>query len=161
MILRPAVVADLDAALPLVAAFYADFGFPWDAARKRALLARLLEQPDWGGLWLVQRGGGSIGYVLVAHYFSLEYDGRVALLDEFWIAPAHRGDGLGAAVLEELEARLRADGVGVVRLEVEARHARASGLYARHGYAAGGREMWTKRLPPGSGTGPDALGARP
>lgn len=146
MILRPATAADLDAALPLVAEFYADFGFPWDAARKRALLAGLLARPDWGGLWLVLHDGGIVGYALVAHYFSLEYDGRVTLLDEFWIAPAHRGAGLGGAVLEELEARLRADGVGVVRLEMEARHAQASGLYARHGYAAGGREMWTKRL---------------
>jgi ribosomal protein S18 acetylase RimI-like enzyme len=148
MILRAATAADLDAALPLVAAFYADFGFPWDAARKRALLAELVSRPDWGRLWLVGRDGGVIGYALVAHYFSLEYDGRVALLDEFWIAPAHRGAGLGGAVLVELEARLRADGVSVVRLEVEARHARASGLYARHGYAPGGREMWTRRLAP-------------
>ncbi|MFN0066263.1 MAG: N-acetyltransferase family protein [Limisphaerales bacterium] len=146
MILRPATAAELDATLPLVAEFYADFGFPWDTARKRALLADLLARPDLGGLWLVQREGGVIGYALVAHYFSLEYDGRVALLDEFWITPAQRGAGLGGAVLEALEARLRADGVGVVRLEVEARHARASGLYARHGYEPGGREMWTKRL---------------
>lgn len=146
MKLRPATPADLDAVLPHVADFYEAFGFPWDTARKRGLLDALLAQPDLGALWLIEHAGAVAGYALVAFYFSLEYDGRVALLDEFFVAPPHRGSGVGDAALKALEAALLDGGVKVVRLEVEARHARAASLYARHGYHAGGREMWTRRL---------------
>lgn len=146
MKLRLTTPADLDAVLPHIEAFYADFGFPWDTARKRGLLVELLAQPDRGALWLIEHGGAVVGYALVAYYFSLEYDGRVALLDELYLTGAHRGAGTGNAALKELEAALRKLGVKVVRLEVEAGHARAASLYARHGYRAGGRETWTRRL---------------
>lgn len=146
MKLRLATPADLDAVLPHIEAFYTDFGFAWDMGRKRGLLSELLAQPALGALWLIEQDGAVVGYALVTFYFSLEYDGRVALLDELYVTRAHRGAGVGHAALSELETELRHLGARVVRLEVDARHARAASLYARHGYNAGGREMWTRRL---------------
>ncbi|HMO64908.1 MAG TPA: GNAT family N-acetyltransferase [Verrucomicrobiota bacterium] len=144
MELRPATAADLDQVLPLVADFYAAFGFPWDAGRKRALLAGLVEQPAWGALWLIETGGQIAGYVLVAHHFSLEFDGRVGLVDEFWIAAPHRGRGIGGRALELLAERLQQSGIRTLRLEVAASHADAAALYARHGFRPAGRELWTR-----------------
>lgn len=144
--LRPATAADLDQVLPLVADFYAAFGFAWDAGRKRALLAGLVQQPAWGALWLIEADGQLAGYLLVAFHFSLEFEGRVGLVDEFWIAPSHRGAGLGGRALETLAAMLRLAGIRTLRLEVAASHAQAAGLYARHGFRPSSRELWTRHI---------------
>ncbi len=147
--LEAATAAGLDEALPVVEAFYRLFGFPWDPVRKRALLAGLLERPGEGRLWLARCQGRVVGYALVAFYFSLEFDGRAALLDEFYLDPEFRGRGVGGALLEDVVAALSAEGAGIVRLEVDGRHPEAARLYARRGFVSDGRATWSRRL--GSG----------
>lgn len=137
---------DLDEVLPVVREFYAHFEFPWDEVRKRGLLAGFLANPGSGRLWLARSGGRIVGYALVAFYFSLEFDGRVALLDEFYLTAETRGRGLGGRFLDQVSGALAADGIGVLRLEVEARHPEAARLYARQGFKADGRGTWSRML---------------
>ncbi|MFC7491367.1 MULTISPECIES: ribosomal protein S18-alanine N-acetyltransferase [unclassified Knoellia] len=71
----------------------------------------------------------------LAAYAGLDHGGQVADLMTITVAPAHRGSGLGAALLDELEARGAAAGAEALMLEVRADNASARALYDRRGYA--------------------------
>jgi ribosomal protein S18 acetylase RimI-like enzyme len=139
----------LDAVLPLVEAFYAHFGYAFEAPRKRELLGGLLGDPAAGRLWLIHDGERPIGYLLLAFSFSLEMDGRIAFVDELYIAPEGRSRGAGARALALAEEACRGLGIRVVRLEAEADNTRAAALYVRQGYIDLGRRLLSKPL--GSG----------
>lgn len=70
----------------------------------------------------------------LAAYAGLDHGGQVADLMTITVAPAHRGSGLGAEVLDELEARATAGGAEALMLEVRADNAPARALYDRRGY---------------------------
>ena len=93
---RSAQPGDLPGVLPLVREFYTHFTFPWDEDRKRALLARFLDDSQLGRLWLIVVDGQIAGYALLPLYFSVEFDGQVALLDELFVSARYRGTGAGA-----------------------------------------------------------------
>ncbi len=55
-------------------------------------------------------------------------------LHDFAVLPAHRGGGVGAALLDTLEARARERGCCKVTLEVHDTNTRAQALYRRRGF---------------------------
>jgi ribosomal protein S18 acetylase RimI-like enzyme len=69
----------------------------------------------------------------------LHHAGRVARLYSLAVAPAARGSGTGARLLDALEAAARARGYAVMRLEVAPGNAAALALYRRAGYRVIGR----------------------
>lgn len=139
-----ATVSDLPMVLPLVSGFYRHFDFPWNEARKRQVLSEVLASPQIGRLWLVRDRDDAVGYALVIYFLSLEFDGRVAVLDEFFLEPRSRGKGLGGWVLRRLREQVAEEGIGVIRLEVDERHREAAALYAREGFQREPREIWSR-----------------
>ncbi len=145
MILRRADSQDFPELLPMVRDFHLGFGFGWNPGTKPALLEAALKPDAPVQIWCSVDSGGIAGYLVVATWFSLEFEGTVALLDEFYLKPERRGQGLGEASLEALEKELCRDGFRFLRLEVDDVHARAAGLYSRRGFVPG-RTLWTRRL---------------
>ena len=135
--------SDLDMVLPVVRAFYRHFGFPWDEVRKRGILSEIVQSPRVGCLWEVRDSTEVVGYALVIYFLSLEFDGRVGGLDEFFLEPSRRCKGLGSWVLGRLKAELLSAGIRVLRLEVDERHREAANLYRRHGLQRETREVWS------------------
>ena len=62
-------------------------------------------------------------------------DPKTGALDQLCVAPAERGSGLAAALLDEAKRR----SPGVVELEVNEANARARRFYEREGFAIVGR----------------------
>lgn len=77
---------------------------------------------------VAESGGRPIGCVFYWHEAGCTEMGRLAVL------PAHRGQGLGRALVEEVEARAREAGSGMVRLAVRLVLAENRAFYARRGY---------------------------
>ncbi len=65
---------------------------------------------------------------------AVRREGTAGELKRMFVADWARGRGVGRAVLHELEAIARADGVGVLRLETGVRNHEALALYRRAGY---------------------------
>jgi ribosomal protein S18 acetylase RimI-like enzyme len=144
---RAALQADVEQLLEFMRALYEEDGsaaFRRDAAGEA--LRDLLDDPGRGRVWLIERGGEPAGYLVVTWGFSLEFHGRDAFIDELYVAPAHRGTGLGCQALELAEAACRAYGVGALHLEVDSGNERAHALYLRSGFAERGLRLMTKRL---------------
>ena len=136
MKLQPASVGDLYRLLPLVRAYHEFEQLGTTDAERELALTGLLQRPEYGGIWLVMRGGDVAGYVVLCTAYSLEFNGLEAFVDELYIDRAFRGEGLGARVLAAVKAEARAQGINALHLEVARDNTRARQLYARAGFEA-------------------------
>jgi ribosomal protein S18 acetylase RimI-like enzyme len=144
--LRAAAAADAPRAVAFMEAFSASMGLAFDAGRSRRLVDAFLAEPALGRLWLIERGGRDVGYVVLVFGWSFEYGGRDGLVDELYVEPASRRQGVARAALEALLAEAAAAGLGAVHLEVERGDAGAARLYRALGFAGNDRQLLTRRL---------------
>jgi ribosomal protein S18 acetylase RimI-like enzyme len=151
--LIPARSTDRDLVLSLVQQLYEHEAIEFAADRVGPALDRLLAQPDWGTVVLIQPASDTMddrppiaGYALLAYLYSLEFGGMVALLDELWISEAWRGQGLGRKAMGAIEQFCRDRGLVALRLEVGKTNQVARSLYQSLGFQDLDRDFWTKRL---------------
>lgn len=81
-----AAIADLPILLELVKEFHA-LGLPFDEQADSDALKDLLTNESLGQVWLIQQEDQVIGYIILTLGYSLEYRGRDAFIDEFYIQP--------------------------------------------------------------------------
>jgi ribosomal protein S18 acetylase RimI-like enzyme len=117
---------------------FADDAASWTA--RRALYAGFLA--EGGFAILAERDGALIGYAMVAIKSSEETElddtwragARVAEIETMSVLPAERGRGVGAALLDRIDAELAAAGVRDVLVAAMATNAHAIRLYERRGF---------------------------
>ncbi len=120
---------------------------PWscrfDEQLARSAMDELLRNPALGRVWSIAQDAQTIGYIVMAFDYSLEYRGKGAWVDEFFVRATHRGRGIGAQALEFFAAQARQLGATVVHLEVN-RGNPAIELYRRMGFEDHERYLMTK-----------------
>ncbi len=79
-------------------------------------------------------GDPAAGVALLTLRRNVWHDGPVALLDELYVAPELRGQGLGSALLAAAEAAVRERGAELMEINVDGDDAGARRFYERHGY---------------------------
>lgn len=136
IILELAGPAQLEELLPLVAGYHAFEDVETSAEQRRNSVAKLLGDKNLGEIWLVRNLDRLIGYIAVCYSYSIEFGGRDAYIDEFYIAAAERGKGIGGRVLKEIAMLLRGRGIVAVHLEVDSGNERARAAYARAGFSS-------------------------
>jgi ribosomal protein S18 acetylase RimI-like enzyme len=119
----------------------------FDLQRIERGLAALWAQPELGEvlLWLTAQGE-VVGYAVLTRCFSIEMGGRYGLLDELYLGPAARGRGWGGQAIVLVEARARALGLDLLRMEVNHHNGAAKRLYQRMGYHDDARDQLSKHL---------------
>jgi GNAT superfamily N-acetyltransferase len=80
-------------------------------------------------------GDPAVGVALLTLRPNVWYAGPVALLDELYIAPEHRGHGLGSALLNAAEAAALQHGAQLLEINVDGDDTGARRFYERHGYS--------------------------
>ena len=131
---------DLDDLLSLVAQYHAFEGIESSAESRARAVTALVADPALGRIWLIRAAGRLVGYIAVCFGYSIEFGGRDAFIDEFFIAEDARGQGIGATVLATVGDMARDEGIAALHLEVARANRRARALYARAGFA--GREKF-------------------
>jgi GNAT superfamily N-acetyltransferase len=144
---------DVGELIAMMRAFYADLGEPFDEVRTERALRALLADPSYGAAWVFRQDGRAIGYLVVTHGYSLEFSGRIVVVDEVYSVPEMRGQGIGARALALAEEHCRRQGIAALRLEVHHENRRALALYERTGYEAHDRYLMTKWLQGPAGRG--------
>ena len=94
-------------------------------------VARLLEQGDVVALLT---GSPPTGLAVLTLRSNVWYDGPVGLLDELYVVPHLRGQGLGTSLLHAAEEVVRERGGEVFEINVDGPDVDARRFYERHGY---------------------------
>lgn len=114
---------------------------PVPASYHEATLQELFSPHTTQHCYLLDEGG----YALLSEKFSHEAGGRELWLEELYLRPERRGNGLGHAFFEWLLADARQEGIARIRLEYEPENTRAFRLYRSLGFAPleYGQLFWT------------------
>ncbi|GGC03957.1 N-acetyltransferase [Novosphingobium endophyticum] len=154
----------------------ADYGYEGDAAAVVALLDAYARDPMGGGEGLDEAVRGRLVPALDAFpgaFTLLAFNGEEAVglancftgfstfaarplvnIHDLVVSSGHRGQGIGRALMQAIEAEARARGACKVTLEVLSGNAPARALYASLGYGnyaldpeKGTAQFWEKKLP--------------
>jgi GNAT superfamily N-acetyltransferase len=137
MKIRIATHDDSDILLPLVRAYHEFEGIKsTNADRAEAVAPLLPEGTAVGRVWLIEMMGEAIGYIALCFGYSIEFGGRDAFVDEFYIVEEARGRGIGSAVLEAVKLEAVSFGVRALHLEVARENHGAKRLYSSAGFAS-------------------------
>jgi ribosomal protein S18 acetylase RimI-like enzyme len=130
---RTADVVDAGIVAGLLDAFNKEYDTPTPGV---AVLAARLELLLRGGdVLALLAGEPALAVAVVTLRPNVWYDGPVALLDELYVAPEFRGQGIGSALLAGVETLAQERGAELVEINVDGNDVRARRFYERHGYA--------------------------
>jgi ribosomal protein S18 acetylase RimI-like enzyme len=146
--IRVGALADVPQIVALMEGYWSFEGIAaFDSARAAALLAQLLSQPHLGSVWAAHAAGSVVGYLVAVLVFSFEYQGLVAEIDEFFVLPQSRRDGVGTALLDVAEASLTERGCTCVQLQLGSANTAGRAFYRRRGYGARANyQLFDKKL---------------
>jgi ribosomal protein S18 acetylase RimI-like enzyme len=131
---RLASEADAAVLLPFMREYYAFDGHGFDEAKARHALMELLRDANLGCSWMILDADAAVGYVVLCFGYSLEWLGRDAFVDEFYLREQYRGRGWGRKTMEFVEKEARALGVRTLHLEVVRQNTAALQVYRKLGF---------------------------
>jgi GNAT superfamily N-acetyltransferase len=133
---RPAAIPDVPALLALVRRYWDFEGIEgFTALRVELILQRLLADARLGSIWVAEAQGRLTGYLIAVCVLSVEHQGLMAEIDEFFVLPEARSRGVGAALLAAAEAALTEKGCMRLQLQLGVGNSAARAFYERRGYA--------------------------
>lgn len=139
---------DIPTLVSLMAEFYGEAGFPLPVGPATRAFTRLLDDPRLGQSWLVEADGTAVGYLVVTFGFSMEFGGTRAFIEDFFVRPAARGQGLGTVALRTVRRECTDRGVRALLVETGPEDHPARHLYAREGFEVSGQVLLTQPLAP-------------
>ncbi len=115
-----------------------DFNTEFDTASPGpdVLAARLRRLLAGNETFAIVAGAPAVAVALVTLRPNVWYAGPVALLDELYVVPRLRGQGIGSAILEHLVSIGRARDIGLIEINVDEGDVDAQRFYERHGFTS-------------------------
>ena len=126
-LIRKARMDDADALFALVEQFARSFR-PQRAAFRQVLERLLRDEAVW--LSVAEGSGGMVGYCLGFDHDAFYANGRVSYVEEIFVAPDHRRNGIGRALMMAFEEWARSRGSKLVGLATR----RAAPFYSALGF---------------------------
>ena len=118
-----------------------DPGFvPIEAEQVRETLAVFARQPARGRVVVAEVSDRVVGYALLVPFWSNNLGGEVCEVDELYVRPERRGEGIGSALFSAIDAG-RFGVFFATALGVSPGNARARRLYERLEFRASGTTM--------------------
>jgi GNAT superfamily N-acetyltransferase len=148
--IRPAVSADIPQLLALIRRYWQFEGITgFNALRVELVLQQLLAGPAAPGVvWVAEADAALQGYLIVALVLSVEHQGLMGEIDELFVMPQARSQGVGSELLAAAAAALAQRGCVRLQLQLGAGNEPARVFYQRRAFRRrAGFELWGKPLP--------------
>lgn len=129
---RLATVDDADEVARLLHDFNLEFDAPSSGASVLAPRLRALLATDT--TFAILAGDPAIAVALVTLRANVWYAGPVALLDELYVVPELRDQGIGSAIMQLLVDTVRARGGELIEINVDEDDRDTRRFYERHGF---------------------------
>lgn len=142
LIFKAAEFSDLPVLLTFAQEFNQEDQHPFIETVTWTSLIRLLADPAAGRVWLIQAEGETAGYLVLTLGYRLAY-GRYAFIDEIYVNPTYRSQGIGRWAIAFAEEMCRELGVRALHLEVERENSKARALYTALGFVDYGYYLMT------------------
>ena len=146
--IQQATSSDVPILLPLVKDYWNFEGIRgFDSKGVAEQLERLLSDSNLGGGWIAFEEGAAVGYLFAVYVFSLEHLGVTAEIDELFVIPQQRGQGVGQALLKTAESVFERAGYTNISLQLSCGNDFARHFYHRQWYIErSGYELLEKML---------------
>lgn len=113
---------------------------PMTLGKIEATLRTFSDHPEMGAVEILATGDAIVGYCILANYWSNEFGGNLLHIDEIYIKPAHRSQGIAGDYIDHLIQTRARDSVAI-QLEVLPANHRARAFYERKGFKVS-RRTW-------------------
>ena len=140
--------ADQDTVVGLLVAQTREHRIQVESESLSQVVARVLSDERYGFLLVARVDRDIVGVAYVATILSVEHGGPVGWVEELYVSPAYRGQGVGRTLLNGALEQAQELGLVALDLEVDVEHERAASLYARFGFRKLMRSRWVRALTP-------------
>jgi ribosomal protein S18 acetylase RimI-like enzyme len=130
---RRANAADIDAIAPLFDAYRQFYGQAPDAQRARDWVSERMQRQE-AVVLLAEHDGLARGFTLLYPMFSSVRTARLWVLNDLFVAPDARRNGIARALLDAAADFARSDGAAAIMLETGRDNAPARALYRGAGW---------------------------
>ncbi len=131
---RRATVDDAAVLAQLLHDFNTEFETP--SPGPEVLASRLRQLLATPTTFALLAGTPAVAFALVTLRSNVWYDGSVALLDELYVVPELRDQGIGSAIMSNLLTIAETTGVDLIEINVDEADVDTQRFYVRHGYSA-------------------------
>src|ERR1700704_3396908 len=107
----------------------------------------LRAEPRLGAIWVAESDARLVGYLIAVLVLSVEHQGLMGEIDEFFVLPEARASGIGTQLLAAAETALAARGCVRLQLQLGVGNSAARAFHQHRGYTArAGYELLDKPL---------------
>ena len=144
---RRATPADEAQFLAFCRDFHLEDGSPLDDAAL-ATIARVVADEPLAPAYMLEHGSQPAGFFVLTIGYSVENGGYDGYIDDIYLIPGLRGQGLGRRAVELAIEAARVLGIRALLLEVEATNHRAYALYEKMGFVDTKRRLLRQIIAP-------------
>ena len=132
--------SDLDDLLPMMVAYCDFYKTAPGEERLTALADALLADPEHEGVQLIARvDGAAAGFATIFWSWSTTNAARLAVMNDLFVKPEHRGGGVAEALIEDCVEAASLHGAERLEWQTAPDNLRAQAVYERVGAT---RESW-------------------
>jgi len=96
---------------------------------------QLIRSPERGGVWILECDATPAGLIVLTVMYAMEYGGLRGFVDDFYVRPQFRKQGLGGQALATVKAHCLARGIRALFVQTGPDNAIAQRVYKRAGFS--------------------------
>ena len=147
LVINPVDAREIDALVALFGAQLREHAINTSPEDLRVVIQTIIDDKRYGFILVASAPDGSlVGAAYASSLLSFEHGGVSGWLEELYVLPECRGQGIGSQLLAAVIARARSLGWRALDLEVDATHQRAISLYVRHEFQPHSRTRFYRIL---------------
>jgi ribosomal protein S18 acetylase RimI-like enzyme len=140
-------IEEMDAAVDLLGRQLREHGLKTDLGNVRSVIERIVKDGRRGFVLVVlEKNERPIAVALGCAFLGIEHGGTSGWIEELYVLPEFRQQGIGSLLVAECIRVASASGWRAIDLEIDSKHRRAVSLYERHGFTQLDRSRLSRRL---------------